>query len=84
MSDSKIFVAPFVGGLNTEQSTVADLPTYTSDELNCTIYSEGVRGRRYGMGVERDGISTALENETEPRIFQGYFWKNVAKTSQDL
>ena len=84
MSDSKIFVAPFVGGLNTEQSTVADLPTYTSDELNCTIYSEGIRGRRYGMNLERDGLVTPLETEEEHQTFQGYFWKNVAKTSQDF
>lgn len=84
MSDDKIFVEPFVGGLNTEQSTVADLPTYTSDELNCTIYSEGIRGRRYGMNIERDGVSVALPEDSSPRTFQGYFWKNVAKTSQDF
>ena len=84
MSDTDIFVAPFVGGLNTEQSTVTDLPTYTSDELNCTIYPEGIRGRRYGMSVERDGLTHPLETETEPRVFQGYFWKNVSKTSQDF
>ena len=84
MSDAKIFVAPFVGGLNTEQSSVTDLPTYTSDELNCTIYPEGIRGRRYGMSVERDGMVHASGVEGTPRTFQGYFWKNVAKTSQDF
>lgn len=84
MSDSKIFVAPFIGGLNTEQSTVVDLPTYTSEELNCTIYSEGIRGRRYGMNIERDGESVAIPDGVTPQTFQGYFWKNVAKTSQDF
>lgn len=82
MSDSKIFVAPFIGGLNTEQSTVVDLPKYTSSELNCSIYSEGIRGRRYGMSIERDGQGVAVPNNSQN--FQGYFWKNVAKTSQDF
>ena len=84
MSDSRIFVAPFVGGLNTEQSTVQDLPTYTSDELNCSIYSEGIRGRRFGMDVERDGQVFALPEGSSPKSFQGYCWKNVGKTSSDF
>lgn len=84
MSDSRIFVAPFVGGLNTEQSTVQDLPTYTSDELNCSIYPEGIRGRRFGMDVERDGKVFALPEGSSPVSFQGYCWKNVGKTSIDF
>lgn len=84
MSDSRIFVAPFIGGLNTEQSTVQDLPTYTSDELNCSIYPEGIRGRRFGMDVERDGKVFALPAGSSPRSFQGYCWKNVGKTSLDF
>ena len=55
MPDSRVHLAPFVGGLNTEQSSVTDLLTYTSDELNCTVYPEELRGRRYGMDVEIDG-----------------------------
>ena len=78
MSDSAIFVAPFVGGLNTEQSSVVDLPTYTADELNCSIYSEGIRGRRLGMSIERDGQYYQLEKEGT--TYSGYFWKNVGKT----
>jgi len=84
MSDSRIFVAPFVGGLNTEQSTVQDLPTYTSDELNCSIYPEGIRGRRFGMDIERDGTTFALPEGSSPRSFQGYCWKNVGKTPLDF
>ena len=53
--DGKIFVAPFIGGLNTETSSVVDMPLNTADELNCTIYAENIRGRRYGMSIERDG-----------------------------
>lgn len=83
MPDSKHFIAPFTGGLNTEQSTVQDLPTYTSDELNCTIYPEGLRGRRYGMSIERDGVEVPLNSEKKPVSFQGYIWKNVAKTDAD-
>ena len=82
MSDSPIFVAPFVGGLNTEQSTITDLPTYTSEELNCTVYPEGIRGRRYGMGVERDGALHQIEEGATS--FAGYFWKNVGKTPTDF
>ena len=82
MSDSAIFVAPFVGGLNTEQSSVVDLPTYTADELNCSIYSEGIRGRRLGMAIERDGQYYQLEKEGS--TYSGYFWKNVGKTSTDF
>jgi hypothetical protein len=82
MSDSAIFVAPFVGGLNTEQSSVVDLPTYTADELNCSIYSEGIRGRRLGMSIERDGQYYQLEKEGS--TYSGYFWKNVGKTPTDF
>ena len=82
MSDSAIFVAPFVGGLNTEQSSVVDLPTYTADELNCSIYSEGIRGRRLGMSIERDGQYYQLEKEGT--TYSGYFWKNVGKTPTDF
>jgi len=55
MSDQKIFIAPFVGGINTELTTVEELPVNTSDELNCTIFPERIRGRRYGFDIERDG-----------------------------
>ena len=83
MSDSQLFVAPFIGGLNTEQSTVTDLPTYTSDELNCTIYPEGLRGRRFGMDIERDGVVSS-SGVTAPTSFQGFLWKNVGKTALDF
>lgn len=83
MSDSQLFVAPFIGGLNTEQSTVTDLPTYTSDELNCTIYPEGLRGRRFGMDIERDGVVSSSGIEA-PTSFQGFLWKNVGKTALDF
>lgn len=79
---SKLFLKPFVGGLNTELSQVEDALLYTSDELNCTILTEGMRGRRYGMNVERDGqfFNTGQSATT----FSGFFWKNVGKTTTDF
>ena len=82
--DGKIFVAPFIGGLNTETSSVVDMPLNTADELNCTIYAENIRGRRYGMSIERDGEFFSIGEDVSPQSFQGYFWKNVGKTSQDF
>lgn len=82
MSDSQLFIAPFIGGLNTEQSTVQDLPAYTSDELNFSVYPEGIRGRRYGMNIERDGLYYPVEKAGT--TYGGFFWKNVNKTSVDF
>lgn len=53
------FLAPFIGGLNTELPQTQDALQYTSDELNCTILREGMRGRRYGFNIEKDGKWTA-------------------------
>lgn len=55
MPEQKIFLAPFIGGLNTELTSVEEAPLNTSDELNVTIYPERLRGRRYGFDLERDG-----------------------------
>ena len=82
MSDSQLFIAPFIGGLNTELSTVQDLPAYTSDELNFSVYPEGIRGRRYGMNIERDGLYYPIEKAGT--TYGGFFWKNVNKTSVDF
>lgn len=84
MTDTRHFIAPFIGGLNTEQSHIQDLPTTTSDELNCSIYPGLIRGRRYGMAIERDGQVLPLTVKNKPRVFQGYFWMNVAKTPADF
>lgn len=46
---------PFVGGLNTELTQISEAPQYTVDELNCQVMSDGVRARRYGLGMEHDG-----------------------------
>ena len=69
------FLAPFVGGLNTELPQTQDALQYTSDELNCTILREGMRGRRYGFNIEKDGsqidyLESLLEayKEYEPYI----------------
>jgi hypothetical protein len=83
MSEQIFNLTPFVGGLNTEYSTVEDLPQCTSDELNCSIYSEGLRGRRFGINIERDG-ETADASVTDPISFQGFLWKNVGKTALDF
>ena len=82
MPDTKHFIAPFIGGLNTEQSSVQDMPTYTSDELNCIVYPEEIRGRRYGMNIERDGSTYTVVNPIQ--VSSGYFWKNVGKTPRDF
>lgn len=82
MPDSRIHIAPFVGGLNTEQSSVTDLLTYTSDELNCSVYPEAIRGRRYGMDLEINGQFFATGEDIQ--VAAGYFWKNVGKTPRDF
>ena len=82
MSEQKIFVNPFIQGLNTETSDLVEQGAYTADELNCTIYSEGIRGRRFGFDIERDG-EFRTSGQTG-RSFRGFFWKNVGKTPQDF
>lgn len=82
MSDSKISLKSFVGGLNTEQSNTEELLAFTSDELNCSIYPEGIRGRRFGMNIERDGSLFQLSKAGS--TYSGFFWKNVGKTSTDF
>ena len=80
-SSSKVFVAPFLGGLNTEISSIENALANTSDELNCTIWRKKVRGRRFGMNVERDG--EYLETP-KGSVYSDYLWKNVSKTSTDF
>lgn len=83
MPDSQVFIAPFIGGLNTELSSIQDAPLNTEDELNCTIYPEGIRGRRYGVAIERDGTSFSID-EGQYNSYSGFFWKNVGKTAKDF
>lgn len=83
MSNEIFNITPFVRGLNTEYSTVNDLEGYTSDELNCTIYSEGIRGRRLGMGLERDGEFVTSQLPAD-KMVSSFLWKNVNKTSRDF
>ena len=80
-SNSKLFVKPFIGGLNTELSSVEDAILNTSDELNCTILPEGIRGRRLGFNIERDGVWTEGSPSTS---YSGYYWRNVNKTGQNI
>lgn len=80
-SNSKLFVKPFIGGLNTETSSVEDAILHTADELNCTILPEGIRGRRLGFNIERDGKWIESNPSTS---YSGYVWKNVNKTGQDI
>lgn len=79
-SNSKLFVKPFIGGINTELSSVEDAILYTADELNCTILPEGIRGRRLGFNIERDGkwIEGAAKDATSL-----YYWDNVGKRNFD-
>lgn len=81
-TNSRAFLKPFIGGLNTELSQVEDAVAFTSDELNCTILPEGIRGRRYGMNIERDGSWYQLDKAGT--TYSGFFWKNVGKTEKDF
>lgn len=54
-TSSRVFLKPFIGGLNTEGSDTDDMVLNTSDELNCTILPEQLRGRRYGFNIEPEG-----------------------------
>lgn len=80
-SNSRLFVKPFIGGLNTELSNVEDAILNTSDELNCTILPEGIRGRRLGFNIERDGVWTKREPTTS---YSGFYWKNVGNLGIDM
>ena len=98
MSDQIFNLSPFMGGLNTELTKTAEAPLNTSEELNCTIYPETIRGRRYGMALERDGrwavkwneqhiggtLSNPHEYYPEGTTYGGFFWKNVDKTDRDV
>lgn len=74
-SYSKLFLKPFIGGLNTEGSDTDDLTLNTSDELNCTILPEGKRGRRYGFNIEQDG--KWIETNEPINTHSVYYWENV-------
>ena len=76
-SNSKLFVKPFIGGLNTELSSVEDAVLYTADEVNCTILPEGIKGRRLGFNIERDGQWSEGE---ETDSYSGFYWTNVNKS----
>lgn len=78
-SYSKLFLKPFIGGLNTEGSDTDDLILNTSDELNCTILPEGKRGRRYGFNIEKNGRWIDVN---EPiRSHAVYHWANAREDS---
>ena len=77
-SNSRLFVKPFIGGINTELSSVEDAILNTSDELNCTILPEGIRGRRLGFNIERDGKWADINASN--RGFSGFCWSNVNKS----
>ena len=82
-TNSRVFLKPFIGGLNTEGSDTDDMVLNTSDELNCTILPEQMRGRRYGFNIEKDG--TWIDTDVADNITGSvYYWKNVAKTDLDL
>lgn len=74
-TNSRVFLKPFIGGLNTEASDTDDMVLNTSDELNCTILPEQMRGRRYGFNIEKDGKwINAGETITAHSL---YHWNNV-------
>lgn len=74
-ASSRVFLKPFIGGLNTEGSDTDDMVLNTSDELNCTILPEQLRGRRYGFNIEPEGKwIDAGETITSHCV---YHWNNV-------
>lgn len=75
------FLAPFIGGLNTELPQTQDALQYTSDELNCTILREAMRGRRYGFNIEKDG---KWYEASSGEVYNSFFWKNVNKANADF
>lgn len=80
-SQSIVTLRPFIGGLNTEINGTVDSTENTADELNCTIYNDGTRGRRYGLSLERYG--EYFETDMA-QTYSGYLWKNVNKTPNDI
>ena len=80
-SQSIVTLRPFIGGLNTEINGTIDSTYNTSDELNCTIYNDGTRGRRYGLSLERYG---SYFNTAKGLAYSGYLWKNVNKSPNDI
>lgn len=80
-SNSRLFVKPFIGGLNTELSSVEDAILNTSDELNCTILPEGIRGRRLGFNIERDG--EWIEGSVG-ESYSGFYWNNVNRSERSF
>lgn len=80
-SQTKVTLRPFIGGLNTEINGTIDSTDNTSDELNCTIFNDGTRGRRYGINLEKFG--RYFETEMG-KAYSGYLWKNVNKTDLDI
>ena len=74
-ANSRVFLKPFIGGLNTEASDTDDMVLNTSDELNCTILPEQMRGRRYGFNIEKDG--KWIDSGKEIVAHSLYHWNNV-------
>lgn len=80
-NQSVVTLRPFIKGLNTELNGTIDSTENTADELNCTIYNDGTRGRRYGMSLERYG---EYFKTNMAQAYSGYLWKNVNKTPVDF
>lgn len=74
-TNSRVFLKPFIGGLNTEGSDTDDMVLNTSDELNCTILPEQMRGRRYGFNIEPDGRWIDANEDIKAHCV--YHWNNV-------
>lgn len=59
MQTSIANLGTFAAGLNTEANQLTDNPQYTTDELNCQIFKDLTRARRYGMTIESDGVAVS-------------------------
>lgn len=74
-ANSRVFLKPFIGGLNTEASDTDDMVLNTSEELNCTILPEQMRGRRYGFNIEPEGKWIDANETIQAHCV--YHWNNV-------
>ena len=81
-----ISIPPFSKGFITENNQLIDVPSYTSDELNCKIYNDGTRGRRFGIDYEPGYVFNTLTivEEFNKSAFSSFCWNKPGKVFPSL
>lgn len=81
-----IQIPPMSGGLNTENSLLADSPQTTVDEENFFISRQGARLKRYGLDYEPayTFYPNALGNDFEDYAYSAYEWKRPGDYGKSL